>query len=253
MEAIVGWELARYHRGANSNKRRLRLSDTTPRWNANQVYEALRQMIVNFELAPGTRITETRLAEYFNLSRTPIRQALQRLEAEGHLTIRPKQGCFIRPLDIVELSHYYDVRIGLELRAIELAAEHMPREELAALASDWNPETMKYGCTVTDELKLAEEQFHLRLVEGCRNPVLLRYMIDLHDKIRIIRRLGWPDYESITDTYKDHHEICTLILAGQIDEAKALMVRHIKHSQELARRVTLDQLAQHHQPLPFQS
>ena len=228
------------------------MTDTTPRWNANRVYDALRQMIINFELAPGSRITETRLADYFHLSRTPIRQALQRLEAEGHLTIRPKQGCFIRPLDIVELAHYYDVRIGLEQRAIELAAEHMPREELQQLAADWDPAQMSYGCEVTDELKLAEEQFHVRLAEGCRNPVLLKYLLDVHDKIRIIRRLGWPDYERIANTYRDHYEICTLMLDGQIEAAKQLMVRHIKESQERARQVTLDQLAQQRQQLPFQ-
>mgnify|MGYP001766339151 FL=1 len=80
------------------------MSDTKP--SSHDVYSQLREMILNFELYPGSRVTEQELASLFGVSRTPVRGALQRLEAEGYLTIQPKQGCYIRALDIAELTQY---------------------------------------------------------------------------------------------------------------------------------------------------
>ncbi|MGD8595349.1 MAG: GntR family transcriptional regulator, partial [Gammaproteobacteria bacterium] len=111
---------------------------------ALQIYQDLRQMIMDFDLFPGTRVTETEIAESFNVSRTPVREALQRLELEGLLTIRPKQGCFVRPVDIQTISDYYDVRVALEAAAIELACENMPDEQIEELLGIWNPK----NCTM---------------------------------------------------------------------------------------------------------
>ena len=69
---------------------------------AHDVYLRLKALIMGFELYPGSRVTETELAARFGVSRTPVREALQRLQFEGYLTVRPKQGCFIREIDIEE-------------------------------------------------------------------------------------------------------------------------------------------------------
>lgn len=114
-------------------------------WVADRIYESLRHSIMNFELYPGSRVTETELAQRFEVSRTPIREALQRLAVEGYLTIRPKHGCYIRNLDVFELAEYYDVRVGLEVEAVELMGRRIPYRDLAALAEDWNPAHLKYG------------------------------------------------------------------------------------------------------------
>ena len=71
------------------------------RISTQQIYQDLRQMIMDFDLFPGMRITETELADNFKVSRTPVREALQRLELEGFVSIRPKQGCFER----ISVSH----------------------------------------------------------------------------------------------------------------------------------------------------
>ena len=85
---------------------------------SKDIYSDLRDMILDFELYPGSRITETELADKFHVSRTPIRAALQRLEAEGYVTVLPKQGCFIRTVDIDTLAQYYTVRVKLELLSL---------------------------------------------------------------------------------------------------------------------------------------
>ena len=100
----------------------IKLRATTARLGALGVYEGLKEMLLSFDLYPGTRVTETELADFFGVSRTPVREALQKLEVEGYLSVRPKQGVFIRELNIEELSEYYKLRVALELLAVESAS-----------------------------------------------------------------------------------------------------------------------------------
>ena len=156
-------------------------------WVADRVYQTLRRSIMNFELYPGTRVTETELAQRFGVSRTPIREALQRLSVEGYLTIRPKHGCYIRSLDVFELAEYYDVRVALEVEAIELMGRRIPYRDLAHA---WDPQRLQFRDRGTDKLKDAEENFHVRLAELSGNPILLKYLKDVNNHIRILRWLG---------------------------------------------------------------
>jgi len=207
-----------------------------------EIYESLKAMITALEIIPGTRVTETQLADFFSVSRTPIRAALQRLEAEGLLTVKPKQGCFIRNIDMLQISHYYDVRVVLENMVLDTIHEEGKKSELEKLAAQWNPETLAFGVELTEALKEAEEDFHYQLARISGNSALCSYIADINDHIRAVRRLGWPDSQSITDTYKEHHLICKLLLTGKLEKAKAEMTKHIRKSQEQANRITLHQL-----------
>ena len=217
----------------------------TKRPSAISVYDALRRMIVDFDLFPGARVTESELADYFQVSRTPIREALQRLSNEGLIQIRPKQGCFIRHVDIEQISNYYDVRVALESMAIELACERMSEADLLALADVWNPARCSPDLEYMDDLKDTEESFHITLASGANNPELVNYLRDVNDRIRVIRRLGFPDQTAVIETYQEHYDIIQLVLARNTEEAKATLIEHIRKSQNIARSVTLNQLEQH--------
>ncbi|RLU00705.1 MAG: GntR family transcriptional regulator [Ketobacter sp.] len=210
--------------------------------NPQEIYGTLREMIIALRIAPGSRVTESQLADYFCVSRTPVRAALQRLESEGFLTIKSKQGCFIRNIDMLEISQYYDVRVALENQALEEISKLSDHRALAALAERWHPEQLNFGLEINDALKEAEEQFHLELATLSRNKVLLQYLADVNDHIRAMRRLGWPDSKSVTDTYEEHYRICHRLLAGDLAEAQAEMTHHIRKSQDQASRITLHQL-----------
>lgn len=212
------------------------------KWTTDRIYHDLRQGIMNLDLYPGSRVTETELAQRYHVSRTPVREALQRLAVEGYLTIKPKHGCYIRQLDVFELAEYYDVRIGLELEAVALLTQRIPYREVAQLADDWDPEKARYGLEGTDQFKDAEEAFHIRLAGLSGNPVLLQYLRDVNDHIRIVRRLGLPDRDSVEKTYREHHEICQRILANDLDGANRMLRAHIHESQSKSREVTLAQL-----------
>ncbi len=221
--------------------RRINLSTT--QFSSQKIYEKLRKKILEFEIYPGTRITESELAADFEVSRTPVRAALQRLAVEGHIIIQPKQGCFVRSVDIEKISNYYDVRVHLEAAAVELACEHMSDEDIEALIEIWNPARAKKAVNM-DEIKALEEAFHLEIAKGSGNPVLVDYLDDVNNHIRILRRLGFPDRKSVIETFTEHYELCELIRARNARAARKLMIEHIRKSQGIARSVTLTQLQQ---------
>jgi DNA-binding GntR family transcriptional regulator len=208
----------------------------------NAIYQSLLNMITSFDIAPGFRLTENQLAEYFEVSRTPIRAALQRLENEGHVFVRAKQGCFVRNIDLDVISDYYDIRIELEIMTVRLAAQIKDKSELEILAEQWRPELYFYGNETSPELKLAEETFHVNLAEISGNRVLPSYLHDINDRIRVVRQQGWPDQKSVDDTYTEHFNICQYLLNDQVEKAVDEMVTHIKKSKDQANRVSLTQI-----------
>jgi DNA-binding GntR family transcriptional regulator len=217
-------------------------TDKQTKPNAQQIYEGLRELIISLEIAPGSRVTEMQLADYFQVSRTPVRAALQRLENEGFLFVRPKQGCFIRNIDLLEISQFYDLRVALEKMVLEEVCNLKDLSGIEALAELWQPELYSFGITVTDALKEAEEGFHRQLAVLSKNAVLLRYLNEVNGNIRSVRRLGFPDASSITDTYAEHFRVCQLLLKRDLTTAQEEMANHIRKSQDCASRVTLHQI-----------
>lgn len=217
------------------------MSEQEPK--SRDVYRELREMILSFELRPGSRVTETELADRFGVSRTPVRSALQRLEAEGYLSIRPKQGCFIRNIDIDDLSQVYEVRVVLELLSIERAATYMPDAMLKDLAAAWEPERQEGRSVDPAEMGARDEAFHIALAEGGGNFGLARYLEDINRRIRTIRWLDFTDSGRIDTTYTEHCRICRHLLRRDIAKAQAVMRSHIKRSQNFAKTLTLTQLA----------
>lgn len=220
---------------------------------SQSVYEKLREMILCFELYPGSRVTETELAEHFGVSRTPIREALQRLAVEGYITVRPNQGCFVRNFDINELSQYYDVRVALEKLSLEVACNHMPEAALKQLAEAWDPAVQEGRTNNSVQMEARDETFHVALATGGGNHALAHYLKDVNNHIRIVRRLDFTDSSRIDRTYEEHYEIVQHLLRRDLEAAQQLMASHIRRSEECARSLTLielerrrAELSQHH-------
>lgn len=207
------------------------------------LYGEIREMILNFDLAPGSRVTETELASHFDVSRTPVRGALQRLQAEGYLTVLPKQGCFIREIDVEYLSQIYQVRIALEMLSLEGACTHMRDVRLKVLAAEWNPDRDIDNAADPSEMEARDEAFHVTLAEGSGNLALAHYLDDINLHIRVIRRLDFTDPGRVDKTYDEHYRICRYLLRRDLTKAQVLMRGHIQRSENFAKTLTLTQLA----------
>ena len=88
-----------------------------------------------------------------------------------------------------------------------------------------------------------DEGFHLALADAAGNAVLAGYLKDVNDHIHIVRRLDFTDPERIGPTYREHHEILQYLLKGDVDGARELLERHIRRSADVAKAITLSQLA----------
>lgn len=213
------------------------------RSNVSKLYDQLKQKIISFELYPGTRVTEQTLSEMFGVSRTPIRQVLQRLEIEGFLTIRPKQGCFIRELDVDELMEYYEARIAIEQLIVESAVTNMSDKEVEQMMLAWQSDTHDAELAQGIDLGEKDESFHVGLALASDKPVLAAILKNINQRIRVIRRLDLNSDNRSQRTYKEHSEILQHIKDREMSKAKNAMKRHIQRSREFAKTLTLTALA----------
>jgi DNA-binding GntR family transcriptional regulator len=212
---------------------------------AQSIYLTLRNMILNFEIQPNSRLTETELAHSFRVSRTPIREALQRLETEELISIRPKQGCFVRGIDFDEFADYYQVRINLEMLSLETACRNMPDEALKKLGAIWEKNTATGEAGDAERIADLDEAFHIQLAEGGGNRVLVKMLSDINNRIRIVRRLDFTESERIAKTYEEHFKILQSLLKRDVQTAKDDMIDHIRKSEEFTKRLTMINLGMH--------
>lgn len=217
----------------------------TPRSLADSAYGALKRDILDFRLAPGDRFTETEIADRLRVSRTPVREALFRLEREGYLEVRQRNGWLVRPLDFDTLDHFYELRSVLEIAAVRaLCAPGQvpdPLRALQPLADIWLVDSAHHS---GDGEWLAEldERFHTDLVAAAGNPEIARVHRAATERIRIVRRLDFTQPDRIAHTYAEHGAILGAILARDAERAVALLRTHIDDSQAAVRKITLHRL-----------
>jgi DNA-binding GntR family transcriptional regulator len=208
---------------------------------ADQAYGQLKQLIFDFALMPGDRVSETELAQRVAVSRTPLRAALQRLEREGFLKLLPRQGWQVAPLDFDVMDELYDLRTLIECEAARHMAEHEQRPELRQLADLWLvPATERLADAA--EVGALDECFHALLVQGSGNREMARVHREITERIRIIRRLDFTKPARIDATYDEHARILRAITRRRTDEAQRLLRAHIQQSKLEVRHITLDML-----------
>lgn len=208
---------------------------------ADQAYRQLKQLIFDFTLMPGDRCSESELAQRLAVSRTPLRQALQRLERDGFLQVSPKVGWRVAPLDFDVFDELYDLRILIECHAAMHLAACEERPALAALAQVWllpEAERLSDGATVGQ----LDEQFHLQLVQASGNREMARVHREITERIRIIRRLDFTKPARLAATYDEHAGILRAITRRRSDDAQRLLRAHVEQSKLEVRHITLDML-----------
>ena len=216
-----------------TGKTHARLSET--------VYQKLKQDIFDFRLLPGDRLTETDLATSLGVSRTPLRQALHQLEQEGYLKVAFRNGWNVLPFDFDRFEQLYDLRIILELAAVQQLCDAESAADLAALTSLWLVEPQD---RLTDARIVSEndEAFHQGLVIATGNAEMARVHRDITEKIRIIRRLDFTKSERINATYDEHAKILRLLMQRKAAQAGILLRSHIQASKAEVRKITLHML-----------
>jgi DNA-binding GntR family transcriptional regulator len=209
---------------------------------ADRVYQQIKDDLFEFRLLPGTRFTETEVSQRMSASRTPVRQALYRLQREGYLEVYFRNGWRVRPFDFDYFEELYDVRIVLEMAAIERLCQRAPDHpspELAQLKALWiDGERQTLGQSVA----ALDEQFHCLLMDAAGNREMARLHRDLNERIRIIRRLDFTKDFRVDATYQEHAEILKSVFERQVADAQRQLRSHIELSKAEVRKITWQML-----------
>ncbi len=210
---------------------------TNPRQSGRveRVYQVLREMAVDFRLKPGERINEVALSKALGASRTPLREALNRLVSENFLTFEPGRGFFGRKLLMKDVADLYQVRGALEQYAVSAATGTASDDELADLSGFLDRTIADIGHT-SEQLLAFDEYFHESIAGLTGNDELVRMLRNLNARIRFFR---WVDMQSRRSrTQNEHREILQAIQQRDGNRASELMTMHIsRRSEEIAAAV----------------
>jgi DNA-binding GntR family transcriptional regulator len=211
---------------------------------ADDVYEQLKRDVAEFNLVPGDRFTENELSERLGVSRTPVRQALFRLQQEGYVEVMFRSGWRVLPFDFEQFEQLYDLRMVLETTAAHLLCadgQRVDRELLDELVAIWLVPAAERSSDMK-QVSQWDEEFHCKLVAAAGNAEMARVHRDVTDRIRIIRRLDFTKQARIDATYEEHAKILKAIQRKRGDQAAMLLRAHIETSQAEVRKITLHQV-----------
>lgn len=216
---------------------------------ADQAYHSIKEKLSELDLMPGDRLSEKELAEQLGISRTPVRQALQRLHHEGLLDLSAKLGWTVPQLDFDRLDELYDFRVVIEQAAAQCCATSPGcQEKLLPLKAIW---CAPHDQRLSDPVQVGQldEAFHTTLVAASGNREMVRSHNYITEHIRLIRRLDFIKPERVQVTYDEHSHILALIFAGDAEKATAALKAHVLLSKNQSRAITLEAMYQKRQAL----
>lgn len=203
---------------------------------SDQVYEYLKSQILQDEIDPGMRLTQEKVAEAVNTSRTPVREAFRRLEQEGLVERVPQGGVRVTSVDPESVAKKFDVREALEVYAIGLACERATPEWIAELESirDQADALLRQN-----DLKPSEKikrffdlntTFHDTIYDASGNPYLIRMIRQFRQMVLPLRAMGLRDDSTWTQVWTEHSRLIRYLKSGKKQAAMQCVSEHIKNA-----------------------
>jgi DNA-binding GntR family transcriptional regulator len=207
---------------------------------AERAYVQLREQIIRVELPPGTLLREDELTQRLGAGRTPVREALQRLQRDGFVTVLPRRGTLVSEINITDLAAIYEVRTRLESWASRLAAERVTEadrdearslsDELAAVAGD------DY-----EALLSLDRRVHRFVYRCAKNPFLAETLDQYHNLSLRILHVAMKRYPALTprleDVVHEQRTVLDAIVRGDGDTAERVAIAHISTFERAIREV----------------
>jgi len=206
---------------------------------APSAYDQIRRAIIEGSYEPGARLVEQRIAEEFDLSRTPVREALRTLEAEGLVRIEPHRGATVRTLTVDDVVDLYALRARLEGYAAELAAARRADADIVAIDAG----IAEFGAAIAHPAKDPVERaraldrangtIHAGIVAAARHRHLEQLLSRTVDVSLVFRAFRTFTPEQTRQSHEFHQMIRSAIAAGEATRAGALMVEHILQGRDV--------------------
>ena len=203
-----------------------------PRALYEEVAELLRQRIFNRELEPGSWIDELKIAEEYGISRTPLREALKVLAAEGLVTMKVRRGAYVTEVSEKDLADVYHLLALLESDAASVVAERASdaqRAELQALHAE-----LEAAATDRDRFFAINERFHMRVLEMADNRWRQQMVADLRKVMKLNRHNSLFKTGRLNESLAEHRTVMSALLARDPGQTRQRMQEHFRNGLEAA-------------------
>ncbi len=196
------------------------------------VCESLREAIRSGVLKPGERIMEIQLAEELGVSRTPVREAIRKLELEGYVVMMPRRGTYVASMSIRDINEIFEIRTALESLSNGLAADHITDDELEHLQRL----LVIIGGYIKEgnieKIVETDIEFHDLLYHAARNERLVGIISNLRDQLTRFRTLSMSYPGRLEETLEEHRLIVDAIAGGDRKAASRAAERHMENSEK---------------------
>ena len=198
---------------------------------ADNIFSAIENEILSGALEKGTLITELKTCEKYGVSRTPVREALQRLRQEG-LVEESGKGAIVIGITEADIDDIYEVRSRVEGLAAARCAARISDEELRKLTETVDLQEFYATRGSADHLRNLDSEFHRLIFSYCGSRTLETLLLELHRKVKRVRRVSVEDPARAKGAVGEHRAILQAIAAGDAARAEELTAQHIRNAKE---------------------
>lgn len=196
------------------------------------VFETIRNAIISGDLKPGERVMEVQMAESLGVSRTPVREAIRKLELEGLVIMLPRKGAYVSDLTVKDLTEVLEIRASLEGLAAGLASIRIDEVEIEELEA----RALKFHKSIEEDdveaLILRDLEFHDAIFRASRNERLIQLNNNLREQVQRFREIYHKTVNKSKETSKEHYAIVEAISNRDVDKAEKLARLHIENAEQ---------------------
>jgi DNA-binding GntR family transcriptional regulator len=196
------------------------------------IFNTLREAIIIGELKPGERLMEVQLAEKMGVSRTPVREAIRKLELEGLVDMVARRGAQVADLSVKDIMDVLEVRASLDGLATSLSSTRITQDELKELKHINTQFTNYVEKENLQGIIKKDVEFHDIIYRSSRNEKLIQIASNLREQVQRFRVIYLKDFSSTKDIIKEHNEILEAIQNKDSNNAQSLAQKHIKKQEE---------------------
>ncbi len=201
------------------------------------VVDNIRQAIIGGQFPAGMRLMELQLAEEMGVSRTPVREAIRKMELEGLVVMIPRRGAYVADISIKDINEVYEIRTALDVLAAGLAAERIDDDEIKQMKELLDAD--KPLVAAKDYPKIIENDtaFHDVIYKASRNKRCMNIISNLREQITAIRGRSMPYPGRLTDMIREHENIYEAIAQRSVDKAQKAVRTHMENAERTLLKV----------------
>ncbi|MGL5713077.1 MAG: GntR family transcriptional regulator [Paraclostridium sp.] len=197
------------------------------------VFENLREAILEGKLKPGQRLMEVQLAEQLGVSRTPVREAIRKLELEGLVVMLPRKGAYVANMSLKDIIDVLEIRASLEGLAAYLAADRITEEDANKLRNI--AQEFKLSIERKDDIEILlrkDVEFHECIFNATNNKKLSQIINSLWEQVHRFRVTYISDFDTSVHLIEEHNNILNAIISGDNELAKKYAIEHIEKAEQ---------------------